>query len=308
MRLGFSLLQFGSFADTAAILRVAKRAEELGYDGVWTGDRLLWPVHPRAPYPGSPNGLLPDNFKWTLDPLELLTFVAAHTSRVTLGTSVINLPFYNPMILARRLTTLDVLSDGRLRAGFGQGWLPDEFEAAGATMEGMGARSNEFLEVLKAIWTADPVEVSGKHFRIPASMIHLKPVQKPHPKIYLAAFTPAAMRRVARYADGWNPAGIPVRVMGAMFGAIRKMAREAGRDPDAMELVIRANVNLSPTSLGDGRPIFAGTIDQIREDIAAVRKMGAHELFFDVQWSPGVDSVGAMIEHMEQFWELARAS
>jgi probable F420-dependent oxidoreductase len=234
--------------------------------------------------------------------------VAAHTHRVTLGTSTINLPFYNPLMLARRLTTIDVLSNGRLRAGFGQGWSQDEFEAAGASMQQRDKRTNEFLEVLKTIWTADPVEFQGQYFRIPASVIYPKPVQKPHPKIYMAAFTPAALRRVARHADGWNPAGIPAGGMAQMLGAIRKMAEEEGRDPAAIELVVRANVSLSRKPLGEKRHIFTGTPDELREDIAAVRRIGANELFFDVQWSPGVDSVDRMIEHMEQFWELARQS
>lgn len=132
MRFGFALPQIGSLAGPGALVTVAQRAEELGYDSLWVLDRILWPVHPRAPYPLG-DGSLPEQYKSVLDPVETLTFVAAHTRRIALATGVLNIPWYNPVLLARRLTTLDVLSGGRLRAGFGIGWSPDEYEAAGAT-------------------------------------------------------------------------------------------------------------------------------------------------------------------------------
>ena len=120
MRFGFALPQLGSAVGPEALDSVAKRAEELGFDSLWVLDRILWPVNPRAPYPIG-DGSLPAQYKSVLDPLETLTFTAARTRRVALGTSVLNLPWYNPVLLARQLTTLDVLSAGRLRVGFGMG-------------------------------------------------------------------------------------------------------------------------------------------------------------------------------------------
>ena len=235
MRLGFALPQVGSIAGPEALVTVAKRAEDLGYDSLWVLDRLLWPVSPRAPYPIG-DGSLPVQYKDVLDPVETLTFVAAHTSRIALATGVLNLPWYNPVLLARRLTTLDILSRGRLRAGFGIGWSPDEYEAAGAPWQDRGKRADEAIEILKKIWTNDPVEFQGKHYRIAKSFIGPKPVQKPHPPIYMAAFTPSAMKRVAAQADAWLPVGIPLSGVGAMFDDIKKMAKAAGRDAAALEL------------------------------------------------------------------------
>lgn len=154
MRFGFALPQLGSAIGPEALDSVAKRAEELGFDSLWVLDRILWPVNPRAPYPIG-DGSLPAKYKSVLDPLETLTFAAARTSRVALGTSVLNLPWYNPVLLARRLTTLDVLSAGRLRVGFGMGWSPDEYEAAGSAWQGRGKRADELLQALKKIWTTD---------------------------------------------------------------------------------------------------------------------------------------------------------
>ena len=128
MRFGFALPQVGSLAGPEALLMVAKRAEGLGVDCLWVLDRLLWPVNPRAPYPLG-DGSLPVQYKNVLDPVETLLFAAAHTSRIALATGVLNLPWYNPVLLARRLTTLDILSRGRLRVGFGIGWSPDEYES-----------------------------------------------------------------------------------------------------------------------------------------------------------------------------------
>ena len=133
MRAGFILPQLGPAATPQANVTVAQRAEALGYASLWVTERLLWPLAPQSPFPATPDGALPEVYQRALDPLETLTFVAAHTRRIGLGTSVLNMPFYNPVVLARRLTTLDVLSGGRLRVGLGLGWSKDEYDATGAS-------------------------------------------------------------------------------------------------------------------------------------------------------------------------------
>jgi probable F420-dependent oxidoreductase len=307
MRLGFALPQSGPAADPTTVIAVARRAEELGYDSLWVAERLLWPLEPGALYPGSPDGALPEPMKSQLEALETLSFVASHTRRVTLGTSVMNLPFYQPLLLARRLATLDVLSGGRVRVGLGNGWLPDEFDAVNVPMRGRGERADEAIEAMKAIWADDPVEFRGKHFQIPRSFIGPKPLQRPHPPIYLAAFTPAALRRVARYADGWNPGALPIPVLEQLFDRLRQRSEKEGRDPSRLELIVRANLRLFDEPLGESRATFTGSLAEIRADAAALRGIGAHELFFDVQFEPRVDSDKAFIEHLEQLWELANA-
>jgi probable F420-dependent oxidoreductase len=307
MRLGFALPQLGPAAGPDALVAVAQRAEALGYDDLWVLDRVLWPIAPRAPYPAMPDGHLPDGYKRVLDPFETLTFVAAHTSRIGLGTSVLNAPYYNPVLLARQLTSIDVLSKGRLRVGFGTGWSPDEYEAVGVPINERGKRANELVQALKAIWTTDPVSFEGQYFRIAKSHIALKPVQKPHPPVYFAAYTPAAMRRVARIADGWMPAGIPVEGMRQMFASIRQMAAEAGRDPGAVTMIVRANVMFAGKPLAADRGIFTGTPEQIQADIVATRKLGAAGLLFDVQFSPGIATTNAYIDKLEQLLTLAQA-
>jgi probable F420-dependent oxidoreductase len=300
MRIGFVLPHIGPAASPDSIVRVAQRAEALGYDSLWVTDRLLYPLNPQTPYPGTPDGMLPEPYKQVFDPVEALTFAAAHTRRIALGTSVLDMPFYNPVLLARRLTALDVFSGGRLRAGFGQGWSKDEYDAAGIEARGLGRRGDEFIQVLKAVWTTDPVAFHGRHFRIPKSIIQPKPVQKPHPPIYLAAFSPGALKRTATLANGWNPTGMPVDGMAQMMTQLRSMAQAAGRDPSDIELIVRANLAISPQPLGKTRPIFSGALEEIKSDINAVRTVGANELFFDATFSPGARSENDVLRIVEE--------
>ena len=301
LRVGFFLPQIGPAASPDAIVKVAKRAEELKYDSLWVTERLLYAVEPQTSYYGGP---LPEVYKRVFDPLETLTFAAAHTSRVALGTSVLDIPFYNPVLLARRLTTLDVLSGGRLRVGFGLGWSKDEHDAVGASMKGRGKRATEFIKVLKAIWTTDPCEFHGKFFHLPKSIIQPKPVQKPHPPIYMASFAPQAMKRTAELADGWMPVGVPIDGLRSMMSQIRSMAQSAGRKPADMKLMARYNLTITPKPLGSDRSFFSGTLDQIKDDIKAVKDLGPDELLLDVTFSPDCQTEASFLSYLERIRKL----
>ena len=305
MKLGFNIPQIGPAASLEAIIKAAKRAEELGYDSVWVTERLLYPIEPQTSYMATPDGLLPEAYKIVIDPLHALTLAAAHTSRIGLGTSVLDMPYYNPVMLARSLTAVDVISHGRLKVGFGQGWSKDEHEATGASMKDRGSRADEFIQVLKAIWTTDPVEHHGKFFHIPKSIIGPKPVQKPHPPIYLAAYAPSSMKRVATMGDGWQPAGTPADVTAQMMGGIRDMAKQAGRNPSDLKLVVRANLNITSDPVEGERWICTGSLDQIKSDIQALKNIGTDELFFDPSVSPDGASLDRFLSTMERMKQLA---
>jgi alkanesulfonate monooxygenase SsuD/methylene tetrahydromethanopterin reductase-like flavin-dependent oxidoreductase (luciferase family) len=200
-----------------------------------------------------------------------------------------------------------VLSGGRLRVGFGIGWSTDEYEAAESPWNQRGKRADELVQALKTIWTTDPVEFNGKYTKIAKSYISLKPVQKPHPPIFMAAYTPGAMQRTAREANGWMPVGVPIAAVGQMYDGIKQMAKEAGRDPAKLELLVRANVEFASKPIEKDRPDFIGTAEQIAGDIAAVRKLGASEIIFDVHFSPDVKDGAAMLAKLEQLGKMARA-
>lgn len=176
MRIGSSLPHLGPATSPRTILEAAQHAESLGYDSLWACDRLFYPVKPQTQYAATRDGSLPSAFQRVFDPLAALTFATAHTTRIALGTSVLDLPYYNPLVLARQLTTLDVFSAGRLRVGKGLGWSKDEFEAAGASRSDRGRRADEFLQLLKAIWATNPVEFHGTYYHVPRSLIEPKPV------------------------------------------------------------------------------------------------------------------------------------
>jgi probable F420-dependent oxidoreductase len=307
MRVGFTVPQFGPDAGPDALLKVARLAEDLGSYSLWVAERLLYPTNPKSPYPAAPDGSLPPPYRRSLDPLAILAYLAAATSQVRIG-AFINLTFHNPVILARELSTIDVLSHGRLDLGFGVGWSSDEFEAVGVPMQGRGQRAEEALRVIEAIWRENPVEFEGRYFRVPESYFDLKPVQKPRPPIYMGAYTPATMSRVARLANGWLPTGLPLEAMEQMFAAIKQEAAEAGREPDSLKLTVIAHADFHPAPLGEDRPIFAGSAGQIEADILATRRLGADEIIFNVVFSPDVASTEDVLSRMEQLWTMARRS
>jgi probable F420-dependent oxidoreductase len=307
MKLGIALPQLGPQASRENLIRVAERAEELGYDSVWVLERLLWPLRPQEPYPATPDGSLPETYQVVLDPLETLTFVAAHTRRVRLGTSVLVLPYHTPIELARRIARLDVLSDGRLGLGVGVGWSRDEFEAAGTPFARRGARSDEFLRALIALWTEDPVKFDGEFYRIPAAKVGPKPAQKPHPPIYVAGFGQYAFERAAKFGRGWHPSGIPsFEWLEDMIRQFHETASSAGSN--ATEVLLRASPVVFEASRGRDRQPLMGTLAEIREDARRLRELGVTELILTppeigFTASPSVD-LGLV--RMEQLLEISR--
>ncbi|MGX7826449.1 TIGR03619 family F420-dependent LLM class oxidoreductase [Actinokineospora sp. 24-640] len=306
MRVGFGLPQAGDIATPWFATQVARRAEDIGYDSLWVFERLLRPVAPRNPYPASPTGRLPEHMARTLEPLSTLAFVAGQTSTIALGTSVLIAPLHNPVVLAKQLATIDVLSQGRLVVGLGLGWSDDEFEAAGADGRSRGARFEEFLAVLKAVWTDDEPEYTGEHYRLARSVMGPRPVRAPHPPLYLGAFDERALRRVGRQADGWNPAGVPAAHLAPMMSVARAAAADAGRDPASLELVVRANVVLTDAPAGADRPPFLGSWDQLMSDVREVHAAGAQELFFDCTVAD-TPSESRFLDLLERFLPAVRA-
>jgi probable F420-dependent oxidoreductase len=264
--------QFGAAAH-ADLARFASTAEELGADSLWVGDRLLSAVRPRVGYAGKDT--IPEQFRAGIDPFIALTVAASATTRARLGASVFVAPWYPPVQLARQLTSLDVISDGRLLPGFGIGWSPEEYEAAGAPFRRRGEQLDELLDALEALWTTNPVAHHGKRWSIPQSWVDLKPVQQPHPPIYLGAFRPAGLERVGMRADGWTavvavPGGVNIDMLAWQRQQIDDAARAAGRDPSAIATHVRINV-------AEGAPV-----EQVAEAIEVLADNGYPDMFVDL--------------------------
>lgn len=295
--LGFGLPVSGSWATPASMLRVARRAEELRYASLWTFQRFLYPAEGFLP-PAHGAAINPaarptdePAYRAVHDPLLPLAYVAGHTARIGLGTATVGAPFTPPALLAKSMTSLDVLSAGRLTVGLGIGWLPHEYAAAGIPLARRGARMDEYLRCLEALWTQDPVEFDGEFYRVPPSHTGPRPVQRPHPPVLLGGAAPAALHRAGRLAQGWiSSSRQDLSRIGESVAAVREGARSAGRDPEAVRIVVRGLVDLVDSDPGPGRRPLHGTRDQVLDDLATLRSRGVTEVFVDLNFSPRVGS------------------
>lgn len=297
MQMGFGVPVSGSWATPPRIAEIARAAERLGYSSLWSFQRTLFPAGDPIPMP----------YRSVHDPLAVSGFLAGVTERIRLGIAILNLPFYAPIVLAKALTSIDILSGGRLDAGLGLGWNPDEFAAAGVSMERRGARAEEFIACLRAIWTQDPVDFDGEFYVVPPSYVDPKPVQRPHPPLLLGGSAEPALRRAGRLADGWVSASrFAAAALPAAVATLRSAATDAGRDGDDLRIVIRAAVRVRAR---DEEQQFTGTIEKIRRDIADYAAHGATELFVDLNFdeeigNPDVDpdqSIRRAHEALEAF-------
>jgi probable F420-dependent oxidoreductase len=293
MRLGFGLPVAGGWATPENMVAVAREAESLGYQSLWTVQRILYPRAPRNEYAGSPGGPWPAYFESVADGLVALGYVAAATSRIRLGTAVVNLPYYSPVLLAKQLATLDVVSGGRLTVGAGLGWSEDEYAAAGVPFRRRGRRMDECLRCLRLVWTEELVEFRGEFYAIPASRIDPKPVQRPHPPVLVGGYSAAAMRRAVSLADGYIGGNVPLAELAPVIERLRAAAREAGRDPDGVPIVARGAVSLRDRPAGRGRRPLFGSLNELREDIDRYREIGLTELFLDLNFDERVAAPGA---------------
>lgn len=279
MKIGFSLPHMGKIATPENIAYAARFGDTEGFDSLWVIDRILWPSEPQTPYPPSPDGSWPEVYQNVIDPISTLTYVAGLTSRIKLATGIIDMLYQNPLILAKRLSSLDNLSKGRLFLGLGVGHSKDEFQASNVSYENRGERADEFLEVLNKVWYDDTVEHKGKYYSIPKSIIGPKPYQEKIP-IYLGGSAPKALRRIiSSGANGWL--GIPQLGIDSFKEGqdqLRKIAKEHGRDPQTIEFPILAFPEVSDRELGSDRLPMNGSVEQIAEDINKFEKLGVNHV------------------------------
>ena len=271
----------GAWADPESLGVFAQRAEQLGYHGLWSFQRLLAGVDQQ----------LPPVYHSVLDPLLALTFAAARTSRVRLGVAVINIPYVSPAYLAKQAATLDVLSGGRLDLGLGTGWSAPEFTATGSGPHPRGRRVGEYLEVLRTLWNDPVASFEGELYRVPPSTMAPPPVQPGGPPVLLGGTADVALRRAGRLGAGWvSSSRFTFDEIARGTQIVRRAAEEAGRDPDAVRIVVRAVVR--PGRRDDAVPL-SGDWAQIRAGAQLYAEAGVTELFYDLNWDPLIGSPGA---------------
>ncbi len=310
MRYGFYLPTRGGCATPEALETIVQRGEALGFHSVMIADHVVFPTAIASRYPYTVSGEFPGGGD-ALEQLTLVAFVAGRTRALRLVTSVMILPYRNPVLTAKMLATVDVLSSGRLTVGVGVGWLREEFEALGApNFERRGAASDEYLRIFKTLWTENPASFAGEFYRFAGLRCLPQPVQKPHPPIWIGGHSAPALRRVARHGDGWHPVGanpaVPLRPaeLRTSLDHLFRLTEAEKRDPSALTISFKAPVyDVTATTLtGSERRPFSGTAQQVADDIAAYEKTGVHELIFDFR----SDHLEETLDRMERFARMIR--
>ncbi|MBO2453974.1 TIGR03619 family F420-dependent LLM class oxidoreductase [Actinomadura barringtoniae] len=281
MKLGVHLPVAGADASPESIASIAQDAERLGLDSVWTWDRLMRPTVPIAMGgPGGPVMEAPEMFGSVYDPLETLSYVAAVTNRISLGTSVLDSLFQSPVVLARRLATLDRLSGGRLIAGIGQGWMEQEFDAAGVSMRRRGAGYEEHTRAMQAVWGPDPVSFDGRFYTIPEADIGPKPVRPGGPTLIAGAGSPAGIERAARLGAGLTLVIFDWDTIRATIEAFRTAAAAEGHAPAALPIMLQVNGAVTAKPLDERGPL-TGSVEQVAADLETAAEMGVEHVFWN---------------------------
>ncbi len=228
---------------------IARVAENLGFDSFWVAEHLVMPSHYTVHYPRSADGKVPEFYAHLIDPFVALAIAAQATSRIRIGTAICLLPERNVIETAKAAACLDLYSGGRLSFGVGAGWFPEEAGIMGVDFRRRWRHLREAVEALRALWSQDDVAYQGQFVKFPPVRLYPRPVQKPGPPILLGAHDPKyALRRVARYADGWCPGGLSVEQARECIPQIRRMAREDyGRDPERLEFSVLMMGGQKPT-------------------------------------------------------------
>lgn len=237
MRIGFALPNHWGVEDPEDLLDLAERAEGTGFSSVWVSHHIL-----NAGYVGERLGLKP---YW--DALTLLSWVAARTERVRLGTSVLVLPYLHPMALAKQLATIDVMSGGRLDVGVGVGSMPEENEALGIDYHTRGAVADECIDVMKALWADGAASYAGTHYSFRDAVASPKPLQQPNPPVLIGGNGVPALRRVARSGDGWHPYLLGPEQMEQRLPRLEEELAKAGRSRDQITVSLRVDIDTVPT-------------------------------------------------------------
>ena len=311
MQFGFSPPVSGPLSSPDNLARIAIEGEAIGYDYATISDHVVIPRDIEAKYPYSDTGEFPGRARGDRhEQLTAVAFVAGKTSRLCLVTSVTVVPHRPAVLLAKMLATIDVLSKGRLVFGIGAGWMKEEFEALGVPpFPERGAVTDEYLNACRELWTKDDPRFEGRYVKFANIFFEPKPVQKPYPPIWVGGESGPALRRTARLGDGWYPIGTNPRhrldSMKRLEGGVerlRRLTREAGRDPDKMALAYRITSwgSALPARADDGeRRLFSGTTADVVADLRAFRDFGVGYVDFNFAG----DTADAMIAEMRRFRE-----
>jgi probable F420-dependent oxidoreductase len=280
MKLGICLPHYGRPIEPGRLIQVVRRAEERGLDSVWVTDHVIVPRDTQVIYRDD-----------MLDPLAVLPWLAGVTERIAIGTSVVILPYRSPIPVAKLLASVDVLSGGRLIVGAAIGWLEGEFAALGVPFRERASRSDEALELFRAVWTTPQPELETRHHRLHGVQVSPMPLQKPRPPLWIGGSSEGAYRRVARLGDGWHATSTTHEAFRQGKEAVLRFWKEAGREgepvwslriPTFLDGVHRPAVDLRFLR---GRPTLGGSVAQVTESLRGFQALGVSHVALEVSYS-----------------------
>jgi probable F420-dependent oxidoreductase len=309
--LGFQVISSGPLARPEAMIEMAQRAESLGYDSFTVTDHVVIPRQYTSRYPYAPSGRLrgePDEDYY--EALTLLSFLAGATTRIRFGPSVLVLPHRNPVLTAKMLGTLDVLSGGRLFVAVGVGWLEEEFAALGTPpFEHRGAVTDEWIEIFQAMWTKPDPAFTGRFYRVPSIGAAPRPLQTPHPPILVGGNTRPAIRRAAKYGAGWHALKIVPAELPPLLAYLREQLSAQGRAPDACGLsgrygarVVGPRGDVTRRAGEDPGKVFVGTAADVAEQLRPLLALQPSEVAFDCRTGSYPEVMETMQRLAEDVW------
>jgi probable F420-dependent oxidoreductase len=264
MEFGVTLPNFGKYAEKNEIVNIATSAEELGFDSIWVSDHIV--------IPDTHHGF-GDVF---YEPIVTLSYLASITKNIKLGSSVITLPYRNPVVLAKMVSTLDELSGGRVILGIGAGWLEKEFQALGVPYSDRGEMTDEFLKVLKTLWTKGNPSFNGKYFNFSDIKFLPKPIQKPYPPIWIGGGSDKAIERAVTYGDGWHPVGLTPEKLKERLNHLNKLLKNQKRESFVISL--RRNLEINNDKAISPDDTLRGSIEKIVKGIKDYKELGVNHL------------------------------
>lgn len=299
MKFGVCLPNFGPLASRRALVEGAAAAEDAGFASAWLGDHLFGMHRIKSHYPYSHSGEFPvgPDSHW-FETITTMAFLAAKTSTISIGTSVLVLPYRNPLVLAKELATVAVLAEGRLILGVGVGWMKEEFEALGVDFVHRGSRTNEAIQVLRTLWRDATPHFEGQHFAFTDLTMNPKP---PEILILVGGQSRLAYQRVAELGDGWLGVGEDPAQVRNDIAEIRRRCEQVGRDPSSVKIYLSRGVVIEPRpAKGAERRALHGSLDQIREDVLRYADAGVEHLILFPYREFFQASVDALKETFEQ--------
>jgi probable F420-dependent oxidoreductase len=277
MKFGVFLPVSGRAASRATLMEAAQQAEQLGYDSVWSADRIIipWQIKTAYPYSKEATFIVPPDRPF-FEPLTCLAFLAGCTEKIQLGMSVMVMPYRHPLYWAKIATTIDHLSTGRLIMGVGVGWMNEEFSALGAPFKERGQMSDEQLRLLDKLWQDDHISFKTQHYNVDDIAFSPKPFQKPRIPIWVGGEGAAAQRRAGIYGDAWFPYFVRItpEELAKRYDNVRRCAHEAGREPAQLIFACCLPIELTGEDVRQERDYLKGSVAQVAAALQKFRDIG----------------------------------